>query len=98
MQEEEVDLVRRRPPPYILHSTFVHLLSDAMISFLWIQSCWIGHNSGHYNVMLNRHLNRAAQILSANILAGISNAWWKWNHNSHHPRATTSTSTQIFNI
>ncbi|QCE08173.1 delta8-fatty-acid desaturase [Vigna unguiculata] len=47
--------------------------------------------------MLNRHLNRAVQILSGNVLPGISIAWWKWNHNAHHPRATASTLTQIFN-
>ncbi|XP_047174740.1 delta(8)-fatty-acid desaturase 2-like [Vigna umbellata] len=65
-------------------STFVHLLSGALIGFLWIQSGWIGHDSGHYNVMLNRRFNRVAQILSGNVLAGISIAWWKWNHNAHH--------------
>ncbi|WVZ12722.1 hypothetical protein V8G54_017252 [Vigna mungo] len=42
------------------------------------------HDSGHYNVMLNRRFNRVAQILSGNVLAGISIAWWKWNHNAHH--------------
>ncbi|XP_029129891.1 delta(8)-fatty-acid desaturase 2 [Cajanus cajan] len=62
----------------------VHLLSAALIGFAWIQSGWIGHDSGHYNVMPTRRLNRLIQILSGNVLAGISIAWWKWNHNAHH--------------
>ncbi|KAL2974282.1 hypothetical protein AAZX31_14G095100 [Glycine max] len=34
--------------------------------------------------MLNPRLNRAIQILSGNVLSGISIGWWKWNHNAHH--------------
>ncbi|XP_027330454.1 acyl-lipid (9-3)-desaturase-like [Abrus precatorius] len=63
---------------------WVHVASGALIGFIWIQSGWIGHDSGHYQVMLNRRLNRAVQILSGNCLAGISIGWWKWNHNAHH--------------
>ncbi|KAL6534012.1 hypothetical protein OROHE_013845 [Orobanche hederae] len=63
---------------------FVHLLCGGLMGFLWIQSGWIGHDSGHYQVMLTPKLNRFAQILSGNCLAGISIAWWKWNHNAHH--------------
>ncbi|GER35419.1 fatty acid desaturase [Striga asiatica] len=62
----------------------VHLLCGGLMGFLWIQSGWIGHDSGHYQVMPTRKLNRVAQILSGNCLAGISIAWWKWNHNAHH--------------
>ncbi|KAL2326398.1 hypothetical protein Fmac_025456 [Flemingia macrophylla] len=29
-------------------------------------------------------VNRVVQILSGNVLAGISFGWWKWNHNAHH--------------
>ncbi|KAL0330701.1 UNVERIFIED_CONTAM: Acyl-lipid (9-3)-desaturase [Sesamum angustifolium] len=54
------------------------------MGFLWIQSGWIGHDSGHYQVMLTPKLNRFVQILSGNCLAGISIGWWKWNHNAHH--------------
>ncbi|XVE53894.1 hypothetical protein DITRI_Ditri03aG0038600 [Diplodiscus trichospermus] len=65
-------------------STWVHLCSGALMGFLWIQSGWIGHDSGHYEVMSNRKLNRFAQILTGNCFAGISIAWWKWTHNAHH--------------
>ncbi|KAL2339215.1 hypothetical protein Fmac_013661 [Flemingia macrophylla] len=29
-------------------------------------------------------VNRVVQILSGNVLEGISIGWWKWNHNAHH--------------
>ncbi|KAL6952964.1 stearoyl-CoA 9-desaturase [Sarracenia purpurea var. burkii] len=64
--------------------TLVHLLSGALMGGFWIQSGWAGHDSGHYQIMPTKRLNRFAQILSGNCLAGISIAWWKWNHNAHH--------------
>ncbi|XP_075508259.1 acyl-lipid (9-3)-desaturase-like [Primulina tabacum] len=62
----------------------LHLLCGGLVGCLWIQSGWIGHDSGHYQVMMTRKLNRVAQVLSGNCLSGISIAWWKWNHNAHH--------------
>ncbi|KAF2304337.1 hypothetical protein GH714_030193 [Hevea brasiliensis] len=66
------------------NSTWVHLFCGGLIGFLWIQSGWIGHDSGHYQVMTSPEFNRAVQILTGNCLAGISIGWWKWNHNAHH--------------
>ncbi|KAL0394170.1 UNVERIFIED_CONTAM: Acyl-lipid (9-3)-desaturase [Sesamum latifolium] len=63
---------------------WLHFLCACLMGFLWIQSGWIGHDSGHYQVMLTPKLNRFVQILSGNCLAGISIGWWKWNHNAHH--------------
>ncbi|CAN0907668.1 Delta(8)-fatty-acid desaturase 1 [Linum grandiflorum] len=34
--------------------------------------------------MTSRGMNRVAQLLAGNCLAGISIGWWKWNHNAHH--------------
>ncbi|MQM23138.1 hypothetical protein Taro_056201 [Colocasia esculenta] len=65
-------------------SAWVHLLSGGLMGFLWIQSGWIGHDSGHYTVMRTPALNRLAQFVSGNCLTGISIAWWKRNHNAHH--------------
>ncbi|GKV03610.1 hypothetical protein SLEP1_g15886 [Rubroshorea leprosula] len=65
-------------------STWVHLGCGGLMGFLWIQSGWLGHDSGHYQIMMSPRLNRFAQILTGNCLAGISIAWWKWDHNAHH--------------
>ncbi|KAJ1704490.1 hypothetical protein LUZ63_004269 [Rhynchospora breviuscula] len=63
---------------------FLHLLAGALMGCVWIQSGWLGHDSGHYNVTSHPRLNRTLQILTGNCLAGISIAWWKRNHNAHH--------------
>ncbi|XP_059657037.1 acyl-lipid (9-3)-desaturase-like [Cornus florida] len=63
---------------------WVHLLSGALMGCLWIQSGWIGHDSGHYQIMMTRRINRITQVLAGNCISGISIAWWKWNHNAHH--------------
>lgn len=63
---------------------WIHLLCGGLVGFLWIQSGWLGHDSGHYQIMSSRGFNRFAQVLTGNCLAGISIAWWKWNHNAHH--------------
>ncbi|XP_068644810.1 delta(8)-fatty-acid desaturase-like [Aristolochia californica] len=63
---------------------WVHLLSGGLMGFLWIQSGWIGHDSGHYIVMINSSFNRFAQVVTGNCMTGISIGWWKRNHNAHH--------------
>lgn len=65
-------------------SIWVHLICAALMGFLWIESGWIGHDSGHYQIMSNVRLNRFAQVISGNCLTGISIGWWKRNHNAHH--------------
>ncbi|MED6144338.1 hypothetical protein PIB30_014871 [Stylosanthes scabra] len=65
-------------------TALVRVGSGGLMGFLWIQSGWIGHDSGHYMIVGSKKLNRVLQILSGNVLAGISIGWWKWNHNAHH--------------
>ncbi|KAF7817385.1 acyl-lipid (9-3)-desaturase-like [Senna tora] len=65
-------------------SPWIHLLCGGLMGFFWIQSGWLGHDSGHYQIMSSPGFNRFAQILTGNCLAGISIEWWKWNHNAHH--------------
>ncbi|KFK35341.1 hypothetical protein AALP_AA5G272100 [Arabis alpina] len=65
-------------------SIIVHQIAAALLGLLWIQSAYIGHDSGHYVIMANESYNRIAQLISGNCLTGISIAWWKWTHNAHH--------------
>ncbi|KAJ3709363.1 hypothetical protein LUZ61_013068 [Rhynchospora tenuis] len=74
-------LVLLFPRPHFL----LHLLAGAFMGAAWIQSGWLGHDSGHYRPFPSLpRLNRILQLLSGNCLAGISIAWWKRNHNAHH--------------
>ncbi|XP_073007734.1 acyl-lipid (9-3)-desaturase-like [Typha latifolia] len=65
-------------------SALVHLGCGGLMGFLWIQSGWMGHDSGHYMITKNARINRFLQVLSGNCLTGISIAWWKRTHNAHH--------------
>ncbi|KAI4328422.1 hypothetical protein L6164_020779 [Bauhinia variegata] len=65
-------------------SVWAHLGSAMLLGLLWMQSAYVGHDSGHYQVMSSRGYNKMAQLLSGNCLTGISIAWWKWTHNAHH--------------
>ncbi|XP_039121146.1 LOW QUALITY PROTEIN: delta(8)-fatty-acid desaturase-like [Dioscorea cayenensis subsp. rotundata] len=65
-------------------NVWIHLLSGGLMGFLWIQSGWVGHDAGHYQIMTNRRFNRLAQLITGNCLTGISIAWWKLTHNAHH--------------
>ncbi|KAK4261130.1 hypothetical protein QN277_004174 [Acacia crassicarpa] len=65
-------------------SFWAHLGCAMLLGLLWMQSAYVGHDSGHYEVMTSKGYNKLAQLLSGNCLTGISMAWWKWTHNAHH--------------
>ncbi|KAK6920060.1 Fatty acid desaturase domain [Dillenia turbinata] len=65
-------------------SVLVHMGSAVLLGMLWIQSAYMGHDSGHYQMMSSPGFNKLAQLLTGNCLTGISIAWWKWTHNAHH--------------
>uniref|UniRef100_A0A2P2P1A6 Uncharacterized protein MANES_01G251400 n=1 Tax=Rhizophora mucronata TaxID=61149 RepID=A0A2P2P1A6_RHIMU len=65
-------------------SVWAHLGSAVLLGFLWMQSAYVGHDSGHYQMMSSRNYNKLGQLLAGNCLTGISIAWWKWTHNAHH--------------
>ncbi|KAI3449225.1 hypothetical protein Pfo_005890 [Paulownia fortunei] len=55
-----------------------------LLSACFYGVAYLGHDSGHYQIMTTRGYNKFAQILTGNCLTGISIAWWKWTHNAHH--------------
>lgn len=67
-----------------VESAALRVASGFLLGILWIQSGWIGHDSGHHNVMPSKGLTRFTQVLCGNCFAGICIAWWKRNHNAHH--------------
>jgi len=62
----------------------VHMVCGALLGFSWIQVAYLGHDSGHYQMMSTRKWNKISGILIGNCVTGISIAWWKWTHNAHH--------------
>lgn len=64
--------------------TWAHVVSAVLLGLLWMQIGFVGHDSGHYIVMLTPKLNRFVQIFTGNCVTGISIGWWRWTHNAHH--------------
>jgi delta8-fatty-acid desaturase len=61
-----------------------HMLGAALLGFFWQQFAGVGHDLGHSNVSQNlRQDHRVGSMLGC-FLTGISMAWWKRNHNTHH--------------
>lgn len=46
----------------------------------WIQSAYIGHDSGHDIVMSGHGWNKVVQLITGNCLIGIGIAWGKSRH------------------
>ncbi|KAF6147046.1 hypothetical protein GIB67_036765 [Kingdonia uniflora] len=65
-------------------NVLVHLGSGYLLGVVWMQSGFIGHDSGHYNIMYTPKLNRFMQVLTGTCVTGISIRWWKWTHTAHH--------------
>uniref|UniRef100_A0A0E0JJX9 Cytochrome b5 heme-binding domain-containing protein n=1 Tax=Oryza punctata TaxID=4537 RepID=A0A0E0JJX9_ORYPU len=53
----------------------VHMAVAVLLGFLWMQSGFHGHDSGHYCVMRSPALNRAVQVVAGNCAAGVSIGW-----------------------
>ncbi|XP_039008323.1 delta(8)-fatty-acid desaturase-like isoform X3 [Hibiscus syriacus] len=50
----------------ICESVWAHLGSAMVLGMLWMQSTYVGHDSGHYQVMASRGYNKLAQIITGN--------------------------------
>ena len=52
-------------------SVWAHLISAFLLGLLWIQSAYVGHDSGHYSVTSTKPCNKLVQLLSGNCITGI---------------------------
>ena len=50
-------------------SAAAHMAAAVMLGFLWMQSGFLGHDSGHYVVMRSKALNRAVQLVAVQLRA-----------------------------
>lgn len=63
---------------------WVHVGCGILMGLVWIQSAFIGHDSGHSELVGHKKIDRFIQFLAGNGLTGISMGWWKRSHNVHH--------------
>jgi len=59
-------------------------LGAVFLGLAWQQLAFIGHDLGHHVVTHEMKQDDFISIFAGNLIQGISLAWWKHNHNTHH--------------
>mmetsp|Transcript_27913 Transcript_27913/g.46280 ORF Transcript_27913/g.46280 Transcript_27913/m.46280 type:complete len:531 (+) Transcript_27913:93-1685(+) len=67
-----------------LTTTISHLLGAFVMGVFWQQFGGLSHDLGHSAVFHHFQLDHLVGSVLGCTLTGISNAWWKVGHNSHH--------------
>jgi len=69
-----------------LGNSWFQLIIAAVLGVLFTQVAFIGHDSGHRQVLASRRGNDLITIFAGNLLVGLSYGWWVDKHNRHHAR------------
>lgn len=66
-------------------STFTsHLLGAVLMGLFWQQFAGLAHDLGHSAVWKNADTDRRISSIFTSSLTGLSTAWWKRSHSTHH--------------
>ncbi len=60
------------------------LLNAVYLAFVFTQIAFIAHDAGHRQGFKSTKLNDVVGLIHANLLLGMSFAWWNDKHNAHH--------------
>lgn len=61
-----------------------HMFGAACLGVFWQQLAGLGHDLGHSSVSHSFHTDHFVGSTIGCALLGVSTAWWKRNHNTHH--------------
>ena len=61
----------------------IHLANAVLLSVIFVQLCFLGHDLGHKQVFQKSRNNDIGGIIVSAIL-GINRSWWVEKHNQHH--------------
>lgn len=59
------------------------LIGSIALGMCWQQTALIGHDAGHNNIAGTKAGDLPLGLLVTSLF-GVSGAWWKDNHNTHH--------------
>ncbi|MFJ2742967.1 fatty acid desaturase family protein [Streptomyces sp. NPDC087440] len=65
------------------HSGWVFLLT-VPFSLVWTRTAYLSHDAGHAQISSSRRTSRWISLVHANLLLGMSQAWWNSKHDKHH--------------
>jgi fatty acid desaturase len=74
------------------------LADVVLLTFAFVQIALLGHDIAHLQFVRAGRLNTALGLTLGNLLLGVSQAWWKDNHNAHHARPNVMGSDPNINI
>ncbi|MFC5144409.1 fatty acid desaturase family protein [Streptomyces aureoversilis] len=60
------------------------LLLAVPAALFWARTAFVGHDSGHAQITGTRRTGRLIGLVHADLLLGMSYAWWNDKHNRHH--------------
>jgi fatty acid desaturase len=60
------------------------LLVAGLLAVVFTQLAFVGHDAGHRQLFRSRRANDLVGLVHANLLVGVSFAWWVGKHNRHH--------------
>lgn len=63
---------------------WVHMVGAVLMGLFWQQFAGLGHDLGHTAVSKSWHQDHQFGSIIGSCLTGLSTAWWKRNHNTHH--------------
>ena len=68
----------------LLGHTWWVLLLAVPFSLVWTRTAYLAHDAGHAQISSSRRTSRWLSLTHANLLLGMSQAWWNDKHNRHH--------------
>ncbi|MGI8549910.1 MAG: fatty acid desaturase family protein [Dehalococcoidia bacterium] len=69
--------------PFV-RSPWLWPLDAVFLAFVYTQLGFIGHDTGHGQVVRNGWKRELISLVHGNLLLGVSAAWWVDKHNKHH--------------
>ena len=67
-----------------LGSSWLQLITAAVLGLLFTQVAFLGHDGGHQQIVRGRRGNELVSVIAGNLLVGLSFGWWADKHNRHH--------------
>ncbi len=68
----------------LVGSSWWQLALAVALAFVLAQLAFLGHDSAHRQIFRSRAWNDWTARVLANVLVGLSHAWWTTKHNAHH--------------
>jgi fatty acid desaturase len=67
-----------------LGNSWLQLITAGVLGVLFTQVAFLGHDSGHQQILRARRGNDLVSIVAGDLLVGLSFGWWVDKHNRHH--------------